>query len=222
MKFNKIILVAMFVVLFTTTLKAQGGKVNLESKLDSVAYVLGGELAKIFGEDLKDVNFDALKAGALDAQAGVNKLEGTNVNSLMQSYANEKAEKMKAKGEAWLAENAKKEGVTTTASGLQYEVITEGDGPQPTATDKVTVHYHGTIIDGTVFDSSVERGKPATFGLNQVIKGWTEGVQLMKTGSKYRFFIPSDLGYGANGQGGVIGPYEVLIFEVELISIEGK
>jgi FKBP-type peptidyl-prolyl cis-trans isomerase len=123
-------------------------------------------------------------------------------------------------GAAFLAENAKKPGVTVTASGLQYEVIKSGDGRSPVATDKVTVHYRGTLIDGREFDSSYKRGEPATFPLNRVIAGWTEGVQLMKEGDKWRFFIPSNLGYGTRGAGGMIGPNETLIFEVELIKVQ--
>ncbi|MBL9160896.1 MAG: FKBP-type peptidyl-prolyl cis-trans isomerase [Verrucomicrobiales bacterium] len=126
------------------------------------------------------------------------------------------------KGNAFLAENAKKEGVKTTASGLQYEVIKEGDGAKPKATDEVKVHYHGTLIDGKVFDSSVERGEPAEFPLNRVIPGWTEGVQLMSKGSKYRFFIPYDLAYGDRGAGADIKPYSALVFEVELLDILGQ
>ncbi len=124
------------------------------------------------------------------------------------------------KGEEFLAENGKKEGVVTTASGLQYQVIKAGDGPKPKSTDTVTVHYHGTLIDGTVFDSSVKRGAPATFPLNQVIAGWTEGVALMPKGAKYRFFVPYKLAYGARGSGAIIKPYSVLIFEVELLGIK--
>ena len=123
----------------------------------------------------------------------------------------------KAAGEAFLAENTKKEGITTTASGLQYEVLTQGEGPSPTATTSVTVHYKGTTLDGKEFDSSYSRNAPATFPLNRVIAGWTEGLQLMNVGAKYRFFIPSNLAYGERGAGGDIGPNAALIFEVELL-----
>lgn len=124
-------------------------------------------------------------------------------------------------GQAFLKANGAKEGVKTTASGLQYQVITPGEGAKPKATDEVTVHYHGTLIDGTVFDSSVDRGEPATFPLNRVIPGWTEGVQLMPKGAKYKFFIPYDLAYGDRGTGADIKPYSALVFEVELLDIAG-
>jgi len=122
-------------------------------------------------------------------------------------------------GQDFLEANMQKPGVVALPSGLQYEVITEGSGPKPTAYNTVTCHYHGTMIDGTIFDSSVQRGKPASFPLSQVIKGWTEGVQLMPTGSKWRFFIPPHLGYGDRQVGGTIGPNSTLIFEVELLGI---
>jgi len=122
-------------------------------------------------------------------------------------------------GKQFLEENAKKEGVVTTASGLQYKVIREGDGPKPTAADEVEVHYRGTLIDGTEFDSSYKRGQPLTFPLSRVIAGWTEGVQLMPIGSKYEFYIPYNLAYGEKGAGGLIPPYAALIFEVELLRI---
>ncbi len=124
------------------------------------------------------------------------------------------------KGQTFLKENATKEGVKTTPSGLQYLVLTEGNGKQPKAADTVTVHYRGTLLDGTEFDSSFKRGQPASFPLNAVIPGWTEGVQLMKEGATYRFFIPSKLAYGSRGAGGIIGPDETLIFDVQLIKVK--
>lgn len=131
----------------------------------------------------------------------------------------EKAEANLKAGEDFLEQNKSKEGVVALPSGLQYLVLTEGTGAKPTASNKVTCHYHGTLIDGRIFDSSVQRGQPATFPLNQVIAGWTEGVQLMSVGSKYRFFIPSSLGYGARQVGSDIGPNSALIFDVELLGI---
>ena len=132
---------------------------------------------------------------------------------------NDKANENLKAGQEFLAVNREKPGVTELPSGLQYEVMIEGDGVKPNATDKVTCHYHGTLIDGTVFDSSVKRGQPATFPLNAVIKGWTEGLQLMTTGSKWRFFIPTQLGYGDRQVSAQIGPNCTLIFEVELLSV---
>ena len=132
----------------------------------------------------------------------------------------ELANKNKQAGEAFLAENTSKEGVITTTSGLQYIILTAGEGAKPSASSNVTVHYQGTTLDGKEFDSSYSRNEPATFPLNRVIAGWTEGVQLMPIGAKYRFFIHPDLGYGAKGAGGAIGPNETLIFEVELLSIQ--
>jgi FKBP-type peptidyl-prolyl cis-trans isomerase len=138
----------------------------------------------------------------------------------MFSMSNTKsANENQAEGIAFMAENAKKEGVITTPSGLQYEVITEGEGASPSATDKVTVHYQGTTIDGKEFDSSYKRGESITFPLNGVIAGWTEGLQLMQEGAKYRLYIPSELAYGVNGAGSDIGPNSTLIFDVELLKI---
>ncbi len=139
-------------------------------------------------------------------------------DKLFKMNSDKAAANLKA-GQDFLAENKQKPGVTETASGLQYEVITAGDGPKPTASNTVTCHYHGTLINGTIFDSSVQRGRPASFPLNQVISGWTEGLQLMGTGSKWRFFIPPHLGYGNRQVGPTIGPNSTLIFEVELIDI---
>ena len=142
---------------------------------------------------------------------------------IVNKYFMELEEKMNAenieKGKAFLEENAKKEGIVTLPSGLQYEVITEGNGKKPSATDRVKCHYEGTLIDGTLFDSSIKRGQPAVFGVNQVIKGWVEALQLMSEGAKWRLFIPSELGYGAQQAGEMIPPHSTLIFEVELIEV---
>jgi len=142
---------------------------------------------------------------------------------IVNKYFMELEEKMNAenieKGKAFLEENAKKEGVITLPSGLQYQVLTEGNGKKPSATDKVKCHYEGTLIDGTLFDSSIKRGQPAVFGVNQVIRGWVEALQLMNEGSKWRLFIPSELGYGAQQAGEMIPPHSTLIFEVELIEV---
>lgn len=165
-----------------------------------------------FAQSIKDVMED--KATAMTSQ---------EAQSLLNTYFQEKqkAESQKAisEGKAFLEENAKKEGVVTTKSGLQYEILTEGTGKQPKATDTVRCHYEGSLINGSVFDSSYKRGEPAEFGLSQVIPGWTEGVQLMKEGAKYRFYIPYLLGYGENGAGSSIPPYSTLIFDVELIKV---
>ena len=141
------------------------------------------------------------------------------LSEYFQKKEKEQAEENIAKGKAYLEENGKREGVITTKSGLQYEVLTEGTGKSPKATDKVRCHYEGRLTDGTVFDSSYQRGEPADFGLNQVIAGWTEGVQLMKEGAKYRFHIPYLLGYGERGAGASIPPYATLVFDVELIKV---
>ena len=137
-----------------------------------------------------------------------------------RAEAAEKYKGAKSEGEKYLSENAKKEGVVTLPSGLQYQVLKEGHGKSPTATDKVVCHYEGMLIDGTMFDSSVQRGEPATFPLNGVIAGWTEGLQLMKEGAKYRFFIPYQLGYGERGAGASIPPFATLVFDVELIEVK--
>lgn len=137
----------------------------------------------------------------------------------MQAKHAEQAKLAGAEGEAFLAENAKKEGIVVTDSGLQYEILQAGDGEKPTAESVVSTHYHGTLIDGTVFDSSVERGQPAEFPVNRVIAGWTEALQMMPKGSKWRLYVPQDLAYGAQGSGAKIAPYSTLIFDVDLIDI---
>ncbi len=143
----------------------------------------------------------------------------SEMEALQQAEAAKRGQTAKAEGEAFLAENAKREGVFRTRSGLQYEVLVEGNGPRPTDNDTVRCHYEGTLIDGTVFDSSYRRNQPAEFGLRQVIAGWTEGVQMMTVGSKYKFYIPYQLGYGEHGAGNSIPPYAALIFTVELLAI---
>ena len=179
------------------------------------------EAQGLIGEPSLATDFVLIKQGFINGLLGfTEQMDGTQAGEYIQNTMNTiKYGTVKEDGEKFLAENALKEGVTTTESGLQYEVIKMGRGKKPTATDKVKVHYHGTLIDGTVFDSSVERGEPTSFGLNQVIKGWTEGLQLMPVGSKFRFYIPQELGYGAQAAGS-IPPYSTLIFEVELLSIE--
>ena len=182
--------------------------------------VLLGERIKQFGEIDFDLVFEAMKAQYQDQEVLMNFEEAqTAITAHLEKEYAAKTEAAKAAGEAFLAENAGKEGVQVTESGLQYSVVTAGDGARPTAEDSVTVHYRGTLIDGTEFDSSYARGEPATFPLANVIPGWTEGLQLMSVGSKYKLFIPQELGYGDRGAGGSIGPYETLIFEVELLDI---
>ena len=141
------------------------------------------------------------------------------VNEHFKALAEEAYAQNKNAGEAFLAENAKKEGVKVLPSGLQYQVITEGNGKKPSATDRVQCHYEGTLIDGTIFDSSIKRGEPAVFGVNQVIKGWVEALQLMQEGAKWRLYIPYDMAYGEHGAGEMIPPYSALIFDVELIKV---
>ena len=192
--------------------------------MDSTFYALGvlmhGNLSEQFGE----VNIDDLAAGMRAAKDGSATLTPQEANAKIQAFLQKKQESAGAEarkaGEDFLAENAKRPEVKVTDSGLQYEVLKEGTGASPTATETVEVHYHGTLIDGTVFDSSVERGQTIEFPLNRVIPGWTEGVQLMKEGAKYRFFIPFNLAYGPNGSAPKIPPYAALIFDVELFKVK--
>ncbi|MBQ2291007.1 MAG: FKBP-type peptidyl-prolyl cis-trans isomerase [Paludibacteraceae bacterium] len=205
--------------------------IDLEKKIKYPELIdLGEQIGKslkdqeqtgLIGISKLDCNYELIKQGLINGLLG----EETQWNSdSAYEYFNQTLMSIqygdsKKEGEDFLAENTKKEGVITTESGLQYEVIKMGDGKKPTANDNVKVHYHGTLIDGTVFDSSVERGEPIVFGLNQVISGWTEALQLMPVGSKFKLYIPSDLAYGAQ-QAGQIPPYSTLIFEVELLGIE--
>lgn len=193
--------------------------------MDKISYALGLSMGYNFkASGIKVVNTEDFIAGLEDVlsekelQMSVDEAKKV-INDYFNQLQTEKAELNQQAGEEFLRINKEKAGVHTTPSGLQYEVLKEGTGKKPQATDQVTVHYEGTLINGGVFDSSIKRGQPATFGLNQVIKGWTEGLQLMSTGAKYRFFIPSDLAYGSQGAGEMIEPNSTLIFDVELLDI---
>jgi FKBP-type peptidyl-prolyl cis-trans isomerase len=196
------------------------------SDIKEVSYAVGMSMGdSLLQQNLKELDASQIAQAIQDTFNGIDlKFTPEEANQLIQNFLRDQSEKQfaanKEVGQAFLAKNAERPEVKSTASGLQYEVIVEGSGSQPIAANTVTVHYHGTLIDGTVFDSSVERNQPATFGLSQVIKGWTEGLQLMKEGSKFRFYIPEHLAYGATPHpGGPIEPYMTLIFDVELITI---
>lgn len=200
--------------------------------MDKVSYALGLGIGRQLAQmGASELNIDDFAAAIKDVIAG-NELKVSNreAQTIVQDYFRKQEEKLnaeraekgkvaKAEGEKYLAENAKKEGVVTLPGGLQYMVLKEGNGKKPKATDQVKCHYEGFLIDGTVFDSSIQRGEPAVFPLNQVIAGWTEGLQLMQEGAKYRFFIPYILGYGEGGAGASIPPYAALIFDVELLEV---
>ena len=217
-------------LVLTLCLTLCGASLSLKSpemtETEKISYALGADI----GGSLKglglDLNLESFMQGVSDAMNGQNKFSPEELQAIFQLVNQKVQEKQnnamaseKEKGAKFLAENKKQPGVIETASGLQYKVVKMGDGPKPTATDKVKVHYHGTLIDGTVFDSSVERGEPITFPLNGVIRGWTEGVQLMPVGSKFIFYIPSELAYGDRGAGQIIKGGATLIFEVELLEI---
>ncbi len=200
--------------------------------MDKVSYALGLGI----GSQLKDMgaenlNIDDFAQAIKDALADNKQLKDDEAQAIVQQFFMEQEQKQRAAaaerfqenktaGEKYLAGNAAKENVHVTASGLQYEVLKEGNGKKPSATDTVVCHYEGTLIDGKMFDSSIKRGEPATFPLNQVIAGWTEGLQLMQEGAKYRFFIPYELGYGERGAGASIPPFSALVFDVELIEVK--
>lgn len=201
--------------------------------MDKLSYALGiGIGSQLAGMGAKELNIDDFAQAIKDVISGSElKVDNAEAQTLVQNFFQEQEAKQqaaaaeagkaaKAAGEAFLAENGKKDGVVTLPSGLQYQVLKEGDGKKPSATDQVVCHYEGTLIDGTVFDSSYQRNQPATFGLNQVIPGWTEGVQLMQEGAKYRFFIPYNLAYGERGAGAQIPPFAALVFDVELKEVK--
>ena len=200
--------------------------------MDKLSYALGLGIGRQLAQmGATGLNIDDFATAIKDVLAGGEiKLADREAQTIVQEFFRrqeekvnaemaEKGKKAKAEGERYLVENASKEGVVTLPSGLQYKVLKEGNGQKPKATDKVKCHYEGFLIDGTVFDSSVQRGEPAVFPLNQVIAGWTEGLQLMQEGAKYRFFIPYQLGYGERGAGASIPPFATLVFDVELIEV---
>ena len=193
--------------------------------MDKFSYGLGMGIGQnLLSMGVENMNVDDFVKGLKDVLAGA-KTEMTHaeaqtvVNEHFRKLAEDAYAQNKASGEAFLAANAKKEGVTVLPSGLQYEVITEGNGKKPSATDRVQCHYEGTLIDGTIFDSSIKRGEPAVFGVNQVISGWVEALQMMQEGAKWRLYIPYDMAYGEHGAGEMIPPYSALVFDVELIKV---
>jgi FKBP-type peptidyl-prolyl cis-trans isomerase FklB len=217
-------------LLASPALAAENGA--LKSQKEKISYTLGADVAKSLKQLGVDIDSETFAKGVKDTLTGAKPMlteeeMRTVMNTFKQEMTAKQMEKMKVlgeknkkDGEAYLAENKKKAGVKTTASGLQYKVIKEGTGKLPKKTDKVSCNYEGTLIDGTVFDSSYKRGQPAVFPVDGVIPGWTEALQMMKVGSKYQLFIPSKLAYAEKGAGGVIGPNAVLVFTVELLSIQ--
>jgi FKBP-type peptidyl-prolyl cis-trans isomerase FklB len=234
-----ILLFSLFLVIFSACGKAAGTSAakplkagDLDNQKKKVSYAIGLDIGKNFKERAMDLDIEILIQGLRDAQGSGQPLLGKDeIQKVMTQFQQDmmkaeqekkigQAQVNKAKEEAFLAENAKKPGVKVTPSGLQYLVLSTGTGPMPKATDTVKVHYRGTLLDGSEFDSSYKRNQPAVFPLNGVIKGWTEALQLMKVGSKWQVFLPSSLAYGEQGAGQVIGPNATLIFEVELLGIE--
>ena len=227
----KLILMGAISMALASGLSLAGDKVELKTESDKISYSVGYRLGGDFKRQQVDIKSDMLLQGIEDAASGGEALmTDEEMRTVMMSLANRvkaaQMEKMKQQGaenikagEAFLAENSGKEGVTSLPSGLQYKVITAGEGKSPQKSDKVTVNYRGSLIDGTEFDSSYSRNKPATFGVGQVIPGWTEALQLMKEGDKWEIVIPSKLGYGERGAGAKIPPNSTLVFEVELISV---
>ncbi len=228
----KLVLMAVFSILFLVGQVHAGENLVLKEQKDKESYSIGMSIGKTLKNQSVDVNPDALTQGIKDAISGRETLmTDKEMNEILMSLQKEMAakqaerlkevgEKNKKEGETFLAENKKKDGVVTLPSGLQYKVIKKGTGDTPKETDTVTVNYRGTLIDGTEFDSSYRRGQPSTFTLKGIIPGWIEALQLMKVGSKWQLFIPSDLAYGERGAGNDIGPNATLIFEVELISVK--
>lgn len=220
-------MIAGLILIFTACSQNVVDNVKLETSEDSLSYAIGVTTYKGVTQQGWDIDPLAMAKGMIDAENDEGIFNDITSTAYINMYAMKEQEKMLmeenmefiAENEAFLSENSTKEGVITTESGLQYKVLVMGDGEKPSETDKVRVHYTGTIIDGTVFDSSVEKGEPAEFPVNGVITGWIEGLQLMPVGSKFLFYIPSDLAYGARGAGAIIKPFASLIFEIELLDI---
>lgn len=227
------LLIAILVALISgcETDAQNSGDIKLETQKDSISYFIGSDISRSLTDIKEEVDIDMIIRAIKDGLDGKEPLFTQNdMRATMQEFSSrmmQKKEEMKKQqtidnieaGNKFLEENKSKEGVIVTASGLQYQILKEGSGAKPTAQDRVLIHYRGTLVDGSEFDSSYKLGKPVTFSVTGVIPGWTEVLQLMNTGSKYKVYIPSELAYGANGSG-PIGPNEVLIFEVELVSIE--
>ena len=198
---------------------------KMKNEVDSVSYSLGVNIGENIKNQFPDIDLNNFESGIQDVLSDKKepKIEGQDAQKIIQEYFTKQQAKASEgkieEGKSFLAENGKRKEVITLESGLQYEIITSSEGPKPTLNDQVTTHYHGTLLDGTVFDSSVDRGQPATFPVSGVIKGWTEALQLMSVGSKWRLFVPYDLAYGERGASAQIGPYSTLIFDVELLKI---
>lgn len=222
-------LVCIFILSSSVTIlnaqnKVKQSKINFIKDVDSVSYLIGNMIAGNVLNDLPEANKEMIIKGLTDKLNGKQPALSDPSNEVLNRYFKQKQENQhsanKVAGEKFLEQNKKDPSILVTPSGLQYKIINMGNGEKPASTTRVKVHYHGTTIEGKVFDSSVNRGEPATFGLNQVIPGWTEGLQLMPVGSKFKFFIPQELAYGANAPSQEIKPFSVLIFDVELLSIE--
>jgi FKBP-type peptidyl-prolyl cis-trans isomerase FklB len=227
----KLYLIPMLALALLVSAGCRQEKIETTTPKQRVSYSIGVDIGNNFKRQSIDIDPKVMAAGVADAIAGKTVLTEAERREVMTKFQQEMMAKMQAgqkvdgeknlkTGEEFLVANAKKDGVKTTASGLQYKILKSGTGNTPKATDTVKTHYHGTLIDGTVFDSSVDRGEPATFPVNGVIPGWTEALQLMKEGDKWQLYIPAKLAYGENGAGGKIGPNSALIFDVELLSIE--
>jgi len=217
----KLRMIAVLGVLFLVSHVNAQEKPALKNQKEKVSYIIGMDIGGNLKKQLVDVDPNSLAKGIQDALSGTKPLlSNEEIQETMVAFQKEMAEKQKQRGEAFLSENKKKEGVKTLPSGLQYKVVKAGTGKKPKANDTVTVNYRGTLIDGTEFDSSYRRGQPATFPVSGVIPGWTEAMQLMAEGAKWQLFIPPHLAYGERGMGGLIGPNTTLIFEVELISVQ--